>query len=89
MDEDTHMDEPSLRREARVRIQQGVLPIEEPIRTWAGPGAGKPCSLCDRPIPKSETEFELEFRDAPDLRFHTMCHASWQLERLRHQQSTG
>ena len=83
------MDEHALRVEARERIQRGALPAEEPVRTWAGPGTGRSCGLCDRPIASGDAEFELQFGGKPDYRFHTICHASWQLERLRRQQSTG
>jgi hypothetical protein len=79
------MDEQTLRREARNRIRSGKLPAEEPTRTWAGPGAGGPCALCDRPITKADTEFELEFTGRTDYRFHALCHALWQLERLSSQ----
>jgi hypothetical protein len=75
------MDEQTLRRQARERIQQGLLPAEEPLRTWVGPGGEYACALCDRPVVRSETEFELEFQGRPVSRFHSMCHAIWQLER--------
>jgi hypothetical protein len=53
------MDEQTLRRQARARIQQGLLPAEEPLRTWVGPGGEYACALCEHPVVRSETEFEL------------------------------
>jgi peptide methionine sulfoxide reductase MsrB len=74
------MDEQTLRRQARERIQQGLLTAEEPLRTWAGPAGEYACAFCDRPVVRSETEFELEFHGRPAFRFHSTCHAIWQLE---------
>lgn len=75
------MDEEALRRQARERIAQGLLPAEEPMRTWVGPGAESACALCDRPVTRSETEFELEFHGRSACRFHSSCHAIWRAER--------
>jgi len=80
------MEEERLRRQAQERIRQGRLPGHAPLRTWGGPGAGFPCNLCDLPITHGEIEFELQFGANPNpisVRFHSLCHAAWELERRR------
>ena len=80
------MEEERLRRQAQDRIRQGKLPAHAPLRTWAGPGTEYPCALCDLPITQNEIEFALEFEVSPNtisLRFHSLCHAAWELERRR------
>ena len=80
------MEEERLRRQAQDRIRQGKLPAHAPLRTWAAPGTEYPCALCDLPITQNEIEFALEFEVGPNaisLRFHSLCHAAWELERRR------
>ena len=80
------MEEERLRRQVQERIRQGRLPAHAPLRTWGGPGAGFPCNLCNLPIAQGEIEFELQFEANPNpisLRFHSLCHAAWELERRR------
>ena len=75
-----------LKKIAIQRIQQRSLPSQVPRTFWAGPGSGEPCSLCDRKIDKTETEYELAAplggAEVP-VRFHLRCHALWQLELAR------
>jgi hypothetical protein len=79
--------ESELKRTALERIRQGLLPAEIPKTIWAGPGAGEPCSLCDRPVNPLEMEYEINAPLPGDtqstLRFHLRCHALWQLEVAR------
>lgn len=78
------MEEATLRRSVRQKIEDGMLPRQDPARTWAGPGLGQPCVVCEEPIARTETEYELQF--APDLRslrFHRLCQAAWDAERRR------
>jgi hypothetical protein len=85
------MDEGELRREARERLERGELPRLSPLRIWINQGAQEACSLCGAAITESETEYELEFELRFDLsrselvpfRFHALCHAIWQMERIR------
>lgn len=71
-----------LKREAAERITQRLLPAQIPKTIWAGQGSGERCSLCDRVIDRTETEYELDM--PPGLvRFHLRCHALWQLELSR------
>jgi hypothetical protein len=73
-----------LRRVARDRIEKGQLPHVVPPRMWGGKGAGRRCSLCDKPIGPDEMELEVEQHSAGKaeaaLSFHVACHALWQLE---------
>jgi hypothetical protein len=80
------MDEEALRARARVKLKGGDLPREPEVRLWGGPGFGLPCAVCDIAIPLSEMEYEAQFPAGYTLkvfRFHRICHAVWQLERVR------
>ena len=76
-----------LKKVAVERITQRRLPAQVPKTIWAGQGSGERCSLCDRVIDKTETEFELDMPPAGPaaslVRFHLRCHALWQLELAR------
>ena len=82
-------DEPILREQAREALQAGRLPRRPPDRTWGGPGVGAPYAVCEKPVTKSQVEFEIQFaRDgaSPDLdryHFHIRCFAAWELERTK------
>jgi len=82
MPEIMRFDENELRVEARRRISLGHLPCVAQHYLWAGPGDGRPCSLCDRPIDPRQIEYELEFPLIPEMqmRFHRICHQVWELE---------
>ena len=71
-------------RVVRQKIEDGTLPRHDPARTWAGPGVGEPCVVCEDPIARTETEYELQFGpDLNSLRFHRECQAAWDAERRR------
>ncbi len=70
-----------LRSLTRDRLQRGELPREKCQVTWFGPGVGKPCSLCERPIQRLEIECECEQSGGATLRFHQACFAIWDEER--------
>jgi len=76
-----------LKKMAVERIRRRLLPAEAPKTIWAGPGTGKVCSLCDRAVDSTETEYELDAHkdDGTEstIRFHLRCHALWQLEVAR------
>jgi len=80
-------DEPILRAQAREAVQRGKIPGRKPDRTWGGPGIGRPCPICGKPVTKDDMEFELQFaRDgaSPDLdkyHLHLRCFAAWEFER--------
>jgi hypothetical protein len=76
------VDDQTLTQRARERFESGSLPVNDPAQTWAGPGLGKPCALCDNAIDGSETEYELLFgADDVTVRFHRGCHGVWDRER--------
>jgi hypothetical protein len=73
-----------LRKAALERIERGLLPRKIPKTIWAGGGSGRPCSLCDQAIRRTEMEYELPEPDGAagerTVRLHLRCHAVWQLE---------
>jgi hypothetical protein len=81
------MEEQALRVRVREALQAGQLPNRRPDRTWGGPGLGAVCAVCDLPVERDQTEFEIEFArdsDYPGLdtyHVHTQCFAAWEFER--------
>jgi hypothetical protein len=78
--------ERALRDKARQRLQDGVMPMTKPTRTWGGPGAGLACAVCELPINKEQVEYEVQFlaegARMPDIfHLHLSCFAAWELER--------
>lgn len=86
-------DEARLREQARDAITNGKLPARKADRTWGGPGEGLECSVCQRPVTKSEMEFEIQFAhdgDSPGIdkyHVHVRCFAAWEFERNKSPQS--
>jgi hypothetical protein len=82
-------DEPLLREKAREAIRSGRLPSTRASRIFGGPGSGAPCAVCREPIPRTDTEYELEFnRHGTKPGFdryylHYRCFAAWELERAK------
>ena len=76
-----------LKEMALERIRRRLLPAEAPKTIWAGSGTGAVCSLCDRAVDSTETEYELEAHmdDGTEstIRFHVRCYALWQREVAR------
>jgi hypothetical protein len=70
-------------------IRSGKVPGRSPERTWAGPGCGAPCMVCDQPINPDELEYELEFAPGIDSEqpeghhAHIACFATWETERRK------
>ncbi len=74
-------DEAALRVSVRERIQHGRLPVARDRQVAAGYGCGQICAVCDRPITQRQAEYEVEDSESGrKLRFHSECHAVWQLE---------
>jgi hypothetical protein len=71
----------SLAEIVREKFNAGILPLEDPARTWAGFGTGDQCSVCGQPIQPSQTEYELRYDNRAPLRFHVVCHSLWDSER--------
>jgi hypothetical protein len=74
----------ALRRKARTAIRAGMLPKQQQVSVWGGPGSGASCAVCGSTVPADGLGFELEFRDAAgrlELRYvHIPCFAAWDLE---------
>lgn len=73
----THLEKPA----ETLRTRQ--LPDRSPRGTWAGPGSGACCAICDEPISVHDVEFELEFAAddgvSPETyRAHRCCFLAWQ-----------
>jgi hypothetical protein len=68
-------------------MQSGKLPSRSPERTWAGPGCGAPCMICDQSITADELEYELEFARGADSKqpegrhIHFGCFSAWDTAR--------
>ncbi len=64
------------------QAEQGALPYQEPLKTWASRGTGVLCSLCGAPITAEEIEYEAELLAAPgkprELHFHFNCYLVWE-----------
>jgi hypothetical protein len=79
--------EEMLRQRARARLKSGALHTRAAVASYAGPGSGAPCALCDEPIVKADIEFELDFpADAAGasrvtIHMHFRCRAIWDTER--------
>ncbi len=74
-------DEAALRVSVRQRIERGRLPLARSSQVAAGYGCGHICAVCDRPITARQAEYEVEDAETGTrLRFHSECHAVWQLE---------
>jgi hypothetical protein len=59
----------------------GVLPYQEPLRTWASRGTGVRCNLCGLPIEARDIEYEVELAPAANprgLHFHFKCYRLWE-----------
>ena len=68
----------------REKLHAGTLPLDDPLKVWAGIGSGNPCSACERPILQSQTEYDVQYYDGrPPVRLHVGCHGLWEGERRR------
>ncbi|HEX6080291.1 MAG TPA: hypothetical protein VF197_11710 [Methylomirabilota bacterium] len=77
-------DDPLVHARVRNLIDAGTLPRRPPIELWGGPGSGRRCTICERPILADDLEFELEVPDVPrSLRpvLHVRCLAAWDVAR--------
>ena len=79
------MDREELTALIRERIERGELPRQRQRRMWSGSGEDLPCSGCGEPVRRDDLQIDLEFQIGGGLeerRFHTICYAIWELERL-------
>jgi hypothetical protein len=81
--------EKEIRALARRSLAAKEIPRHAPDRTWGGSGVGLPCTICRKPIPPAEMEYELQFRHdgaTPGLdryHLHLRCFAAWEMERTK------
>lgn len=76
------MDDALVRERVRELLASGRLPADDPVKLWAGPSMGKPCSACGERI-QTPTEYELDFAPTRTLLLHPRCYAIWNEERRR------
>ena len=76
-----------LRRRALAALHAGVLPRDQPVRTWGGSGSGELCPVCGHAIEPAEKELEFEFAAADtenavgNLHLHILCFAAFEFAR--------
>ena len=71
-----------VRERVRAMLASGRLPSVDPVKLWAGPSLGKPCTVCGETI-HTATEYELDFTPPLTLLLHPRCYAIWNEERRR------
>ena len=82
------MDDALVRERVRELLAAGrplaeqARPVDDPVKLWAGPSMGKPCSICGDMI-RAVTEYELDFAPPLTLLLHPRCYAIWNEERRR------
>lgn len=76
------MDDAQVRERVREMLASGRLPGGDPIKLWAGPSMGKPCTACGETI-RTATEYELDFAPTLTILLHPRCYAIWNEERRR------
>jgi hypothetical protein len=58
----------------------GRVPNSDVLNTWSGPGSGRLCSGCSKPIGFDEVEIEVEapvMLKSSVFRFHPDCYRIW------------
>ena len=81
--------EVEVRAQARQALTGDRIPRRDPDRTWGGPGADMPCTICAKRVTVSQMEYELQFRNdgaTPGLdryHLHLRCFAAWEMERTK------
>ena len=61
------------------KLWRGILPADEPVKTFGGSGSGLKCDGWDEPILQSEPELEVDMPDGRTLRFHVACAGLWRV----------
>ena len=73
----------SLAEMVRDKLATGTLPLEDPVKLWAGHGRGQPCAACEQPILEAQVEYEPQYEGRQPIRLHAGCHGLWEAERHR------
>jgi hypothetical protein len=74
----------SLAEIVRDKLDAAVLPVDRPVKLWAGLGTGELCTVCERPILPAQAEYEPQYDDGrPTIRLHMGCYGLWQTELIR------
>jgi hypothetical protein len=74
------VDDALVRERVREMLATSRLPAGDPVKLWAGPSMGKPCSVCGETI-RTATEYELDFVPTRTILLHPRCYAIWNEER--------
>jgi hypothetical protein len=70
----------ALRVTVRRRLAEGLLPKPDG-KTWAGPGTGRMCVICEKAITPKQIEYEVPHGDdAGRLYAHIPCFLMWKAE---------
>ena len=77
------MDRAEIQRRARERLATGELPWGHPQQTWAGPGLGHTCAVCDEVIGAGDVEIEAHSADDKFRYYHGDCYMMLRVERKR------
>jgi hypothetical protein len=78
------LDETDLRERARRLLAAGRLPCSDPVASWAGPGRGQPCCVCQVLVRVDQIAFDLSFRTPQrevELHMHSRCRIAWERAR--------
>ena len=70
-----------LQHRVRSLLVSGKLPLNEASGVWAGSGRNEACSICEVPIRRRETAFDLLFRTPQgdiELHMHGRCRGAWE-----------
>lgn len=76
------MDEPSLRRIIRQKLQDGRLPHDRIPRVWSSPGDGEECDACGMVLAREQLLMEgTSLAGGMPIQFHVRCFSIWDQER--------
>jgi hypothetical protein len=64
-------------------LEEGAIPRDKPLKTWAGLGTGKTCAVCGARLTAADIEYELEFASGRLIVVDRRCHAIWSEERTK------
>src|SRR5262245_14113553 len=72
----------NLAERIRTKLDSGLLPTQDPEKTYGRFGTGHSCHGCDEPISRAQVEYEKVFADGSAFRFHMGCAGLYEGERL-------